>query len=200
MSVLTDSNDLFSVRLWEEQFSGPGVIKCIHGECAFSVDKNLGCHDACHTRSIANLFQYSFDYLDNIDMGSLDSCSRHRSAFNITTTELDIPLEIEEGCAATCTGCEFYPTSIFPGPGLLECVNGRCSNYTSGSMMNVCPFEALEQASEFWGGLSVAGDGYDSSYNYEVYENINTYFPVVMESSCTLECYGCSFLHRLLRG
>ena len=199
-----NSNDNLSLRLWEHQYSGPGVLMCAQGECDFEVDRRLGCHDACHTRSTANVYQYPFNYLDDIEMGEFEyaGCSRrrHESASNITTTGLDIPIQIDEGCTATCTGCEFFPTAIHSGHGYLGCRYGWCSNYTFGSIFNDCPFDALEKASEFWGSLSMVGQGTNDAHTYEVYENINTDGLIEIDEGCTLECYGCSFSHRNLRG
>lgn len=101
-------------------------------------------------------------------------------------------LKIDKGCLASCTGCTFYPTEIYTGPGLLECTEGDCYNYSVGPRYNDCGTE-IQDASEEWGSISLSGHGSSSSQVFSGFNNITTIDAIMIDQHCTLDCSSCTF-------
>ena len=114
----TTVDDAFVLNIVvEDTFVGPGLVECDQGHCAFAVQSGYGCSDPCHTQQSSHVYSYAFDEVSSVgvdpsnDIGGVP-CS-YRYADNIDASFPFQLVEIEEGCTATCTGCEFAPTEIF---------------------------------------------------------------------------------------
>ncbi|EED86434.1 hypothetical protein THAPSDRAFT_bd1766 [Thalassiosira pseudonana CCMP1335] len=147
----------------QSSFEGPGRLECFRGECDFNVDHGFGCSDPCHTHTRSNMYEYTFEDVSvmsddlflptettrNTDMSDLPCYYMHASLINTTDWFDPWPLKIDEGCHAVCTGCTFYQTLTFSGPGSLACTDGSCYNYTYGNKYNDCGVD-LEDVSGDW--------------------------------------------------
>ena len=186
--------------LVEEVFVGPGVLECSQANCTFEVDASLGCADPCQTRSAPRMYEYPFDtfstvsdpYYDvatDVDSGDgsyVEPCF-YRSATDINTWSPEDAV-INEGCTARCTGCTFAgPIVSITGPALLQCNDGRCTEYVHGETID-CG-SAIEDASESYGMLATLSDGENVSHNFYGFEGING--SVEIPVTCSLECTGC---------
>lgn len=193
----------------QSSFEGPGRLECFRGECDFNVDHGFGCSDPCHTHTRSNMYEYTFEDVSvmsddlflptettrNTDMSDLPCYYMHASLINTTDWFDPWPLKIDEGCHAVCTGCTFYQTLTFSGPGSLACTDGSCYNYTYGNKYNDCGVD-LEDVSGDWGELSTVFSGDNSSYVFQGFEHINTVEnePIRLRKGCSLDCYDCSFV------
>jgi hypothetical protein len=185
----------------QKTFSGPGRIICTEGECNFSVDRGLGCRDPCHTYTQSNMFEYSFVDVAAVTGRTILFPSK-KLCYYKKATDIDTeswydpwPLKIDEGCTATCTRCKFYPTVTISGPGLLNCVEGNCYNYTYGDPYNNCG-RKMEDASEEWGEIAIALRGSNGAQVFQGYQNITSTQSIWIGRSCSLECSGCDFARR----
>ena len=186
------------VSFLTESYSGPGRVECFEGTCDFVVDASLGCDDPCHTYTISNPFEYSFSDVGVVSgkirqYPSREICYYNKAEYIDTEDWFDHwGLKIDEGCIATCTGCTFYPTETFAGPGSLQCREGDCYNYSDQAPYNDCGTQ-IQDASEEWGELSLLGQGSDDALVFQGFNNITTTGTVMIGEECTLDCSGCEF-------
>ena len=73
-----------TTRALKMSYQGPGRMECYDGTCDFSIDPNLGCNDPCHTYTISNAFEYSFEDVARVSKKtrhypSLDLCYYNRA-------------------------------------------------------------------------------------------------------------------------
>ena len=101
-------------------------------------------------------------------------------------------LKIDTGCSASCTGCSFYPTEVYTGPGLLECTEGDCYNYSVGPHYNDCG-EEIQDASEEWGSISLSGHRSNGGQVFSGFNNITTTDAIMIDQHCTLDCSSGTF-------
>jgi hypothetical protein len=182
-----------------DSYSGPGRIECFEGSCDFSVDPSLGCIDPCHTYTYNNPFEYSFSDVAMVS-GKIQHYPTHELCYYSKANYIDTDswwdpwgIKIDADCSAKCTGCDFYPTKAFTGPGSLVCTQGDCYNYDDGAPYNDCGTE-IQDASEEWGEFALLGQGSNDAQVFEGYNNITTSGAVMIGKSCSLDCSSCQFV------
>merc|ERR1711933_311577 len=80
----------------------------------------------------------------------------------------------------------FAPTTVISGPALLDCRNGRCSQYATHVDGDFDCGGAIEAASGSHGSFWTTTDAFHG------YEGINSARPIRIPAGCTLDCSGCS--------
>lgn len=78
---------------------------------------------------------------------------------------------------------------ITGGPTKIDCRNGRCTNYTTGTLD--CGNE-IEEASKSFGSYQTLPDGSNTVHSLYGYEGINKVEPIAIPKNCILSCSGCS--------
>ena len=82
-------------------------------------------------------------------------------------------------------------TSCTAGVGLLDCLNGRCTEYTTNDDFD-CG-DAIELASDSWGSFETLLDGDNIVHYLHGYDGIVTNVPIEIPEECTFDCSGCTF-------
>ena len=77
------------------------------------------------------------------------------------------------------------------GPGLLDCLNGRCTQYTTNDDFD-CG-DKIELASDSWGSFETLLDGDNIVHYLHGYDGIVTNVPIEIPEECTFDCSGCTF-------
>lgn len=185
-SLLLHARAAAASNVLANAFVGPGMVECDRGACDFI--RVAGARpDPCHIRTRAHKYDRAFEGLADMSMSSDpngDEPGYYGSAANIDS---HFPLnfaEIEEGCTAKCNNCIFSPTAVISGPALLDCRNGRCSQFTTDVDFDCGG--ALEAASDSHGSFDTVFD------QFVGYEGINSTRLIEIPVGCKLDCSGCT--------
>ena len=178
-------------------YSGSGKIECLHGSCRFFINPK---EDSDHTETyvISNAFRFASTGARRRS-GKTKLDPSHELCYFKEATETGTDdwwkywdLQIDESCSFSTN--LYQGERVFNGPGLLECTEGACYNF---SPFDDCGTE-IYHASQDWGEVTLLRYSSEDedvvpAQVFSGFNAITTTDVIKIDEGCSLQCSGCHF-------